>query len=133
METLCAPSTPPDGCELVDGHCHVEDLHKDWKDLDITVQHGVSSSCYLSQLTKLGMDIGLPELPPRFKRAFGAHPRERIDSDILDKVGPKIAALAKAKKIVAIGEVGFDFKNLPEETQKKTFEWGVKLAQEKNK
>ena len=63
------------------------------------------------------------------------HIQERGLTDILDKVGPKIAALAKAKKIVAIGEVGFDFKNghLPEETQKKTFEWGVKLAKEKKK
>ena len=42
---LLGPKLPNDDWELVDGHCHLNELDTDWKNHPVKVTKGVTSIC----------------------------------------------------------------------------------------
>ncbi|MDP3790846.1 MAG: YchF/TatD family DNA exonuclease [Candidatus Omnitrophota bacterium] len=119
---------------LIDTHCHL-----DFKDFDAdrgaVLDRAVKAA--VARIINVGSSIEgsrrCVELADKYDIVYasvGVHPHDA--SKVTDKVVDDIKALAKNKKVVAIGEVGLDYyRNLSsKETQKVIFKRFIQLAQE---
>ena len=120
--------------ELIDSHAHL-DFDKFNKDRDEVIQraksHGVINIINVgSNLSSSHRSLSLSQKYDMIYAVVGIHPHEAKD---LDKQALKVLKdLAKADKVVGIGEIGLDFyyDNSPRDKQKEAFREQLQLAKE---
>ena len=98
---------------LVDSHCHLD--HLDLTDRDAGLDgiladaraRGITQ--FLSVAVDLATSVSLVELTERYDHVYssvGVHPLQKIDQPVPEV--EQLVALARAPKVVAIGETGLD-------------------------
>lgn len=121
---------------LIDTHCHLQmkSFKKDIADvLDRATRAGVDAIINVGfDLESSKRAIELSNIYPRMFATVGIHPHEAssYSKDVLDLFNNFI----KQEKIVAIGEIGLDFKRntVPRDLQKEIFKEQLAFAHEKN-
>lgn len=118
-----------------DSHCHLNDekLYPNWeKIVSDAVAAGVNSLlCVGWDLESSVSATKIAKASPYVFAAIGFHP-ENLDG-ICDDFLKKIMTLAASKRVLAIGEIGFDFHWFKEkEDQAKQEEWFVKQIEMAN-
>lgn len=121
---------------LIDTHCHLDFPDFD-ADRDEVIENAVKGGLerlinVSSSLTGSRNSIGLSEKYDMVYCSVGIHPHDTKDAS--DAVFKEIENLAKANKVVAIGEVGLDFyRNLsPADIQKEYFLRFIALSIERS-
>ena len=121
---------------LIDTHCHLDDP-KFNPDRDEVVKRAVAAG--VKYIVNIGSDlensknaIAIAKKYPNVYATVGLHPHEARFCD--DKAFSEFKKLAKAAKVVAIGEVGLDYyRNLsPKDAQEEVFKKFLGLAKETN-
>jgi len=122
---------------LIDTHCHLDFPQFD-PDRDKVIERAIAQG--VGRLINVGADLRSSaasiELAEKYAPVFaavGVHPHE---ADAFTKeTFLEIAALAKHKKVVAIGEIGLDFyRNLSKaDSQERVFKELIALAKDLNK
>ncbi len=119
---------------LIDTHCHLDFPQFD-ADRELVVeragQAGVKTIINVASSLKASRDaVALAERFPGVFASIGIHPHDAQECD--DAAFEIVRSLARAQKVVAIGEVGLDFyRNLsPQRDQEQVFERFIALAHE---
>ena len=122
--------------ELIDSHAHL-DFDKFNKDRDQVINraydNGIKKIINVgSNLVSSHRSLNLSQQYDMIYAVVGIHPHEAKDLD--KKALTVIKDLAKADKVVGIGEIGLDFyyDNSPREIQKEAFRKQLRLAKEIN-
>jgi len=117
---------------MFDSHCHLTD-ERFRDDLDAVLQRAWDAS--LTGIVTVASDaadalaaIDVARRDPRIHATAGVHPHvaaQATDADL-----EQIDALVRSGDVVAIGETGLDFHydNSPRDTQRRLFEWHLRLA-----
>jgi len=132
MHSEVAPPAPT--VKLIDSHAHLDGPEFD-DDRNVVIHraqmNGLEAvlSCGTT-LSSSQKNVALAAQTPSVYAAIGIHPHEtyQIEADTMTK----LKALAKEKKVVAVGETGLDYFynfSLPE-VQQKSFALHVRLARE---
>jgi len=119
---------------MIDSHCHLTD-ERFADDVDAVIARAWDAG--LSGIVTIASDAddavtakNIAAKDARIHSTAGVHPHvaEKATSDDL----ARIAQMAHARDIVAIGETGLDFHydNSPRATQRRLFEWHLQLAAE---
>lgn len=123
----------PDGVTVIDSHCHL--------DMDFAADRAAvlarARDAGVSAMVTIGASgpfaanheaVALAAAHPEIHATVGVHPHEAaaVDDAVLDRV----AALAAAPKVVAIGETGLDYhyEHSPRPAQREAFARFVQLA-----
>jgi TatD DNase family protein len=120
---------------LVDSHCHIDmpQFDADRADAvararaagveDLLIVGGVDAEAGHRRALRIAEELGVPA-------SAGVHPHEAKLAD--EPVYDELVALAKNKRIVAIGEIGLDFHydHSPRDIQRAVFRRQVRLARE---
>ncbi len=119
---------------LIDTHCHLDFPEFD-TDRELVVERageaGVKTIINVASSLKASRQaVSLAERFPGVFASIGIHPHDAQACD--EAAFQAVRALARAKKVVAIGEVGLDFyRNLsPQRDQEQVFERFIALAHE---
>src|SRR5216683_1643283 len=121
---------------LIDSHCHLADPKlRDHLDalLSRASDAGVKEIVAVGAIESIEVDrmtVAIAEKYPGVFAAIGVHPHNAIDCDS-GRIEP-LRALAKSKKVVAIGETGLDFHYMhsPAEAQEQSLRRHLELAAE---
>ena len=127
--------TDPRQPTLVDSHCHIDmpQFDADRADAvararaagveDLLIVGGVDAEAGHRRALRIAEELGVPA-------SAGVHPHEAKLAD--EPVYDELVALAKNKRIVAIGEIGLDFHydHSPRDIQRAVFRRQVRLARE---
>jgi TatD DNase family protein len=124
----------PTGQTVIDSHCHL-DLDDFDADRDALLERaadaGVAAMITIGASGPIEHNHAAVDLAARYEQVFatvGIHPHEA--AIVTDDVVDVIAGLARAPKVVAIGETGLDYHydNSPREAQRDAFRRFVALA-----
>lgn len=127
------PVLPP-GCRLVDTHCHL-----DMADYQANLAEVIAAArcCGVSKIITIGTDlassrraIALAAQHEGIYAAVGIHPHEA--DTVNDEVFDQLRELARAPKVVGLGEIGLDYAKTyaPTAAQLHVFARQLDLAQE---
>ncbi len=119
---------------LIDSHCHIDDARYD-ADREAMIQRAKNAG--IGHFVTIGCDletskaaVALAQQHPFISATVGVHPHEV--RHIKDGWYDELRALAKAKGVVAYGEIGLDYHydHSPREVQRRRFREQVRLAHE---
>lgn len=119
---------------LIDSHAHIDDERFDQDREEVIAKFAENN---LELVINIGADLESSkngvELSKKYENIYatvGVHPHDAKDAD--ENTIETLRELAKAPKVVAIGEIGLDYyyDNSPREVQKKWFREQIRLAKE---
>ena len=134
MATPCIPVALPAGATVIDSHCHLDDERFE-PDRDAVIARALAAG--VTRMVTIGASGGMQAnhaalaLAARHEGVFatvGIHPHEA--SAVSPAVIDEIARLARAPKVVALGETGLDYyyDNSPRPVQQQVFRQFIHLA-----
>lgn len=120
------------GVNLIDSHAHLDDEAFD-NDRDMVIndlyENGIDFIVNVAcDLKSSEMAVDLSEVYENIYATVGVHPHDAKTYD--DKLEKKLIDLSKAKKVVAVGEIGLDYyyDNSPRDIQIEVFKRQLRLA-----
>jgi TatD DNase family protein len=129
------PSPESPALRWIDSHCH---LQPPWHEGDVGAALDrargagvVAMVCVGTDLATSRVAVELAASEPDIWAAVGLHPH---DASRFDAERAELADLARAPRVVAVGETGFDlhYTHSVPEAQEASFRWHVQLAHERD-